>query len=217
MSNYFSALVLTALIGGTACADDETPDAAKPVAAKPAAAPATAAAKPAATAPSSLPHYLQAPGSSLGFSFEQAGATSTGSFKQFATTFDYDEKNLAASKLDVKVQIASLDTQDKDRDSTLASADLFDVEKFPSASYAANSLVKGAKGIEAVGKLTIRGVTKDLRIPLTIRATATGLELSGEATIKRLEFGIGQGEWKSTEWVGDAVKVSYKVQLKKAG
>jgi polyisoprenoid-binding protein YceI len=214
MTNYFSALVLTALIGGTACADDKTPATAKPVA-KPAAAPAAA---PASTAPAAgaAAHYVQAAGSNLGFTFEQAGAQSNGSFKQFATTFDYDEKNLAASKLSVKVQIGSLDTQDKDRDSTLASADMFDVQKYATATYTAGSLAKGANGVEAVGKLTIRNVTKDLRVPLTIKAAGAGLELSGTVTIKRLDYGVGQGEWKSTESVGDAVKLTYKVMLNKA-
>jgi len=219
MTNYLSALVLTALIGGTACADDKSPATSKPVA-KPAAAPAAA---PASTAPAAsalaagaVAHYVQAAGSSLGFTFEQAGAQSNGAFKQFATTLDYDEKNLAASKLSVKVQIGSLDTQDKDRDSTLASADMFDVQKYATATYTAASLVKGANGVEAVGKLTIRNVTKDLRVPLTIKAAGAGLELSGAVTIKRLDFGVGQGEWKSTESVGDAVKLSYKVVLTKA-
>jgi polyisoprenoid-binding protein YceI len=213
MTNYFNALVLTALIGGTACADDKTPAATKPVV-KPSAA--AAATTPAATAAAPLAHYVQAGGSSLGFTFEQAGAQSNGSFKQFATTFDYDEKNLAASKLNVKVQITSLDTQDKDRDGTLNSADLFDSQKFPGATYAASSLAKGASGVEAVGKLTIRGITKDLRVPLKITPAGAGLELSGSVTIKRLDFGVGQGEWKSTEWVGDAVKLTYKVVLNKA-
>ena len=45
----------------------------------------------------------------------------------------------------------------------------------------------------------------------------SGLELTGAVTIKRLDFGVGQGEWKSTESVGDAVKITYKVILTKAG
>jgi polyisoprenoid-binding protein YceI len=166
----------------------------------------------------SLPHYLQAPaGSSLTFSFSQAGADNSGSFKQFATDLTYDEKSLAASKLRVKVQIASLDTQDKDRDTTLAGTDLFDTQKFPLAQFVATSFAKRAGGgIEAVGKLTVRGVTKDLRLPITLRATTAGLELSGEVSLKRLDYGVGQGEWKSTEWVGDDVKLQYKVALVKA-
>jgi len=216
MTNYRSALVLVALIGGSACADDKTPPATKPATApKPAAAAPATAAHPAPTA-GALAHYVQGAGSTLGFTFEQAGAKTNGRFKQFATTFDYDANNLAASRLDVKVQIASLDTSDKDRDSTLASADLFDVQKYPTATYSAASLAKGANGIEAVGKLTLRNVTKDLRVPLTIKPAGNGLELSGTVTIKRLDYGVGQGEWKATDSVGDAVTITYKVVLNKA-
>jgi polyisoprenoid-binding protein YceI len=221
MTNYRSALVLAALIGGAACADDEAPPTAKPAtsnaAAKPAATTAAPASKPAATpAAGAVAHYVQAAGSTLGFTFEQAGAQTNGSFKQFATTLDYDPNNLAASKLDVKVQVGSLDTQDQDRNTTLLSADLFDAQKYPTATYSAGSLVKAANGVEAVGKLTIRNVTKDLRVPLAIKPAGNGLELSGSVTIKRLDYGVGQGEWKSTESVGDPVKITYKVVLKKA-
>jgi polyisoprenoid-binding protein YceI len=117
----------------------------------------------------------------------------------------------------VTIQIASLDTQDKDRDSTLASADFFDTQKFPAAQYVATSLAQRAGGgLEAVGKLTVRGVTRDLRVPLTLRATTGGLALTGQVSLKRLDYGVGQGEWKSTEWIGDEVKLQYNVALVKA-
>ncbi|HTU64698.1 MAG TPA: YceI family protein [Steroidobacteraceae bacterium] len=223
MTNYLVSLATLALFAGSASAQSGAQSgqpgkpsaAAKPASAAPAPA-ATATATPAAAKPAvTLPHYVQAAGSSLGFAFEQAGAQSNGAFRQFTTKFDYDEKNLAASRLDVTVQIGSLDTQDKDRDDTLKSADLFDAAKFPTATFVASSLARGASGVEAVGKLTIRNVTKDLRLPLGIKPTASGLELSGSVTIKRLDYGVGQGEWKSTESAGDPVKITYKVVMAK--
>jgi polyisoprenoid-binding protein YceI len=178
---------------------------------------ASPAAEPPAAAKSAgtVPRYSQAANTgSLTFSFSQAGATNTGSFKSFSTELIYDANNLAASSLKVTVQIGSLATQDQERDDTLKSADLFDAQKFPTAQYTANSLAKTAGGgIEAVGKLTIRGVTRDVRLPLTMRPTANGIELSGDVTLKRLDFGVGQGDWKSTDTVGDAVKLQYKVPL----
>jgi polyisoprenoid-binding protein YceI len=220
MTNYLIVLTAVAALSTGACSAAESSTPLKATAPKPAPAAAAAAkvaAAPAGTSvPAGLPRYAQAPGSSLTFSFVQAGAESKGSFKQFATELGYDEKNLAGSSLKVTVQIGSLETQDKDRNDTLAGADLFDVKKFPVATYAASALVKGAHGVEAVGKLTLHGVTKDLRVPLTIATTATGLTLAGETTIKRLDYGVGQGDWKSTEWVGDEVKLQYKVVLTKA-
>jgi polyisoprenoid-binding protein YceI len=162
--------------------------------------------------------YVQAPsGSSLTFTFVQEGAASKGFFRKFTTELCYDEKSPAAGSLDVKVQTASVDTQDKDRNEMITGADLFDAQKFPAASYVAKTLVKRADGrLDAVGKLTLRGVTKDLRLPLKITRTATGVELSGETAIKRLDYGVGQGDWQSTAAVGDEVKLQYKVLLVKA-
>ena len=153
---------------------------------------------------------------SLEFDFVQAGAASQGRFRQFTTELQYDEQQLAASRLEVTVQIASLDTQDKDRDDTLKSAELLDAGKFPTAQYHATSFARRGNGVEAVGKLTLHGVTRTLRIPLTIRKAADGVEISGEATIKRLDYGVGQGDWSSTEWVGDEVKLQYRVPLTRA-
>jgi polyisoprenoid-binding protein YceI len=174
-----------------------------------------AAAEPAATA---VPRYVQAPaGSTLTFTFTQEGAASKGSFKQFTTELGFDEKSPPTCSLKVEVQIASIDTQDKDRDEMVTGADLFDAQNHPSARYVADSFAKRANGdLEAVGKLTLRGVTHDLRLPLKITRNASGLELSGETSIKRLDYGVGQGDWKSTESVGDEVKVQYKVALVRA-
>jgi polyisoprenoid-binding protein YceI len=229
MTNYITIAAATILLGGAAHASEP---ALKPVApAKPApvsggsgtAAAATTKAAPQLAAPAgttvvaNVPRYAQIPaGSSLAFEFDQAGAQSSGAFKQFATELAYDEKNLAASTLKVTVQIGSLDTQDQERDITLKDKDLFDAAKFPTATYIARSLDKTPNGIVAMGKLTLRGVTKDLRLPLAIRSTPQGVELAGEATIKRLDYGVGQGEWASNEWVGDDVKLTYKVALAKA-
>jgi polyisoprenoid-binding protein YceI len=208
VTNYLAPAALGVMLasGGIATAISTA------VAAQPAAMPA---AKPAAAGPVK---YTQAnAGSSLAFTFSQLGADNTGRFKTFATEFSYDEANPAQGSLLVRVMIDSLDTGDAERDGTLKSADLFDAKGYPAATYVARSLARGASGgLEAVGKLTIRGVSKDVRLPLTLKPVSNGLELSGQVYIKRLDFGIGQGEWKSTESVGDEVKVQYKVALVRA-
>jgi polyisoprenoid-binding protein YceI len=208
MTNYRVSLAAAAVLLTGACHAADTPGTPKPVAATPATAPA-----PATTAP----RWVQGAGSSLTFTFDQAGAASQGSFKQFNTELVYDEKSPAAGSLSVKVQIASIDTQDQERNDMLVGADLFDAQKFPTAQYTASSFARTTAGaLEAVGKLTLRGVTKDLRLPLKIVPTAAGLELSGATAIRRLDYGVGQGDWQSTEGVADEVKIQYKVVLTKA-
>ena len=155
--------------------------------------------------------------SKLEYAFVQAGAQNKGTFKKFTTTLDFAADNLAASKLDVVVDMTSLDSGDKERDDTLRGADLFDISKYPQARFTSAQIVKTASGYDAVGKLTLRGVSRDTHVPLTLRTvTEQGKPVSyltGQTTIKRLDFGVGQGDWKSTEWVGDAVTVTYSVRL----
>ena len=155
--------------------------------------------------------------SSLQYSFVQAGAQNKGTFTKYSTTLDFAPDNLAASKLDVVIDMTSLDTGDKDRDDTLRSPDLFSIAKFPQARFTSAQIVKTADGYDAVGKLTLRGVSRDTHVPFTLRtATEQGKAVSylaGKTTIKRLDFGVGQGDWKSTEWVGDEVTITYSVRL----
>jgi len=216
MTNYLAILGATLSLFAAACHASQ--DTAKPAAVKPAAAAPASAATPAAAATPATgapPRYTQnAAKSSLKFTFEQAGAAASGNFKKFTTVLIYDEKNLAASSLNVRVEIASVDTQEPERDAMLKDADLFNAAKYPAATFVASSLAKRADGgLEAVGKLTIRDTTHDLRLPLTLKPTPDGLELSGKTAIKRLDYGVGQGEMKATDSVGDEVKIEYAVSL----
>lgn len=154
--------------------------------------------------------------STLSFGFTQAGARNKGRFDKFDVNFVVDAAQSQATRLDVAVQIASLDTADKDRDSTLRGADLFNAAKFPQAHFAATTFTHSdATHYEAVGKLTIRDVTRDLRVPFMFapEAGSSAGSMTGQIVIKRLEFGVGQGEWKSTEWVGDEVAVAFTLRL----
>jgi polyisoprenoid-binding protein YceI len=218
MSNYLAILGVTLSLSAAAChasQDSGKLAAAKPAATAPAISAAPAAAAAPATAAPALPRYTQnAAKSSLKFTFEQAGAAASGSFKKFTTVLLYDDKNLAASSLNVRVEIASLDTQEQERDGMLKDAELFNAAKYPAATFAASSLAKRADGgLEAVGKLTIRDITHNLRLPLILKPTPEGFDLSGKIAIKRLDYGVGQGEWKATDSVGDEVKIEYTVSL----
>jgi polyisoprenoid-binding protein YceI len=62
----------------------------------------------------------------------------------------------------------------------------------------------------------LHGVTKDVPIDFQFVSTAGQPKIEGTAKLKRLEFGVGQGDWKSTEWVKDEVKVAFSLVLKPA-
>ncbi len=167
-------------------------------------------------------HYsLDAAKSSLQFTFLQAGAQNTGRFPRFRVALDFPGTDPAGGRLEVTVDVAALDTGDQDRDDTLKGDDLFAVKKFPQASFSAAQIVKTAGGYEAAGKLTIRGVTRAASVPFTFREAAEGGAtvgyMAGKTVVRRLDYGVGQGDWKATDQAGNEVTVSFALRLTSSG
>jgi polyisoprenoid-binding protein YceI len=152
--------------------------------------------------------------SRLEFVGVQAGAEFKGSFHKFTASVDFAPEALDSSRIEVVIDLNSVDSMDKDRDTAIRGADIFDVAHWPTAHYVTRSLTKTAAGYTAVGALTLRGVTKDVPIDFQFTKTAAAAKLEGSAKLKRLDFGAGKGDWKSTEWVADAVKISFSLVLK---
>ena len=152
--------------------------------------------------------------SRLEFTGVQAGADFKGVFHKFTAAVDFSADALASSHFDVQIDMSSEDSKDKDRDQTIKGPDVFDVAHNPTAHYVTKSISKTAGGYTAVGSLTLRGVTKDVPIDFQFTQAGGGAKLEGSAKLKRLDFGVGQGEWKSTEMVNDSVKVSFSLLLK---
>ena len=171
----------------------------------------------AADAPAVTHYVLDAARSSLEFNFLQAGAQNKGRFRTLQVSLEFSSDNLAASRLDVTIETNSVDTGDQERDDALRSADLLAVAKFPQAHFTAAKIERTAAGYDAIGKLTIRGVTRDAHIPFTFKAaTENGAPagyMSGKTSLRRLDYGVGQGDWKATDQVGNDVGVSFALRL----
>ena len=167
-----------------------------------------------AAAPAMAADYVQAPGSTLVFASNYQGETFTGKFGSFTTTMSFDPKQLATSKLDVAIQLAGTQTGNKDRDDTLVSADFFNVGKFAQARYTATKFrALGGNQYAADGTLTLRGASKPVTLTFTWTPGAQPV-LAGKATVKRLDFGVGGGDWADTSTIPNEVAISTKVVLK---
>jgi len=159
-------------------------------------------------------HYASDPARSrLEFSGVQAGAAFTAVFHGFSAAIAFSPDALAASRFDVTITLASVDSKDKDRDGTMRGADVFDVAHYPTAHYVTHSITRTASGFAASGALTLHGTTREVPIQFTFQSRAGGAELAGTAKLKRLDFGVGQGDWKSTDWVANEVSVAFDLQL----
>jgi len=144
-----------------------------------------------------------------------------GRFSQFEGTIEFDEGNPERSSVNVIIQAASVDTNERDRDTHLRSADFFDVETSPTLTFkSARVTPKGGESFEVTGDLTIHGVTK----PVTLAATLLGkakdpwgnerIAFEAETTINRKDFGLLWNAALETGGflVGDDVKISLSVQ-----
>ena len=154
--------------------------------------------------------------SELVFIATQAGAQFEGKFEKFTADIRFDPKDLTGSRFDVTIDMASVNTRDGERDQILKGEDLFAVKQYPTARYVADKFIDKGKGqYSAPGRLTLRDVTKEVPIEFTFTEDPSGAWLKGTATLKRLDFGVGQGDWKDTQTVANEVKVRFALLLNK--
>ncbi len=150
--------------------------------------------------------------SSISFTATQNSAPVTGSFKEFTATIAADPAHYQDSTVNVVVNINSLTTAYTEITSILLGSDWFNVKEFPKAEFKSTKFTKkDDKNYEATGTLTI----KDKSVPVTLTFTAVEspkeqLVVEGHTTLKRLDFGIGQGDWSSTSEIKDEVTVNFK-------
>lgn len=158
--------------------------------------------------------YKVGPGSTLGFSGKFQGQQFDGTFGKFDAAISYDAANLAASRFDVTVDMSTAKTGDGDRDGALPGPDFFDVKKFATAHYVTTGFSKDAKGdVIANGNLTLHGVTRPLALKVAFSPNAGGARLSVTGTLKRLDFGVGSGDYKETSTIADEVLVNGSLNL----
>ncbi|MFZ1988608.1 MAG: YceI family protein, partial [Alphaproteobacteria bacterium] len=84
----------------------------------------------------------------------------------------------------------------------------FDIAKFPVARFETKSFKDLGRGkYEAAANLTIRGVTKEVVFPFSLAIKGKVAKMTGSLALLRTDYGVGQGQWTATDWVGGDVKV----------
>lgn len=158
-------------------------------------------------------YTVQPASSTLGFSNTFQGESFDGKFGRWTAAISYDAANLASSKFDVEVDLASAKTGDSDRDSALPGSDFFDVAKFPKAHFVTTGFRQVGGKVIADGTLTLHGISKPVSLDVTFKPQAGGATLDVAGTVKRLDFGVGTGDYADTSVIGGDVKVTAHLQL----
>lgn len=134
----------------------------------------------------------------IGFSVSHMGISETeGKFTKFEGTVLSDKPDFSDAKIDLTIDVNSINTEDKRRDDHLKAADFFDAAKYPTITFKSKSFKSlGKNKYKLVGDFTMHGVTKEIELDVTYKGTVedpykntkAGFKLSG--VIDRTQFGL---------------------------
>ena len=164
------------------------------------------------------PATLVAAGSEIAFTTKQMGVPVEGKFGKFTAQIALDPKKPETGTVAFSIDTGSARFGSAELDAEVPKATWLNVPRFPQASFN-SSAVKGLGGgkFEVTGKLTIKGATKDLTVPVQVTqagaASAQVSTASGSFVIKRLDFKVGDGDWADTSMLANDIQVRFKLQL----
>lgn len=165
-------------------------------------------------APSMAAQQLDLAKSEIRFTAKQMNVAADGRFRKFAAKVDLDPANLAQSSVSIDIDIASVDIGSKENETELKSKAWFNSSAFPQAHFvASNFKAKGNNLYEASGKLSIKGISRDIVVPFSLQQSGTQQIVSGTVPLKRLAFNVGEGAWSDTDTVADDVLVKFRLIL----
>ena len=156
--------------------------------------------------------------SHVGFSVRHFLTPVAGQFTDVTGTVVYDTENPANSTVDVTVQAASIDTHNEQRDGHLRSEDFFHAEQYPTLSFKSKRVAKLGDDLAVTGDLTIRGVTKEVTVPVEVLGVmGAKAGFSTEFTVDRQEYGVNWNRAldQGGTILGEEVKVTLNLEVDK--
>jgi polyisoprenoid-binding protein YceI/cytochrome b561 len=175
--------------------------------------PATAgqveAATPVVAAAAATPWRVQA-GGKLGFRVDYSGMPVEGSFKRWDAEIVFDPEDLPSSTVNVTIDLASVDSADSERDNMLASDSFFDIAVHPRARFRSTRIShRGGAAYRAAGTLSLHGQQRPITLDFTLDIKGDEATAAGSTTVNRTAFGVGSGQWASTDTIPDNVAVTF--------
>ena len=172
----------------------------------------TAAWQPAHARPK--PAQLVSAGSEIGFTTRQMGVPVDGKFGKFSAQIALDPKKPETGSVAFLIDTGSARFGSAELDAEVPKATWLNVPQFPQASFQSSAIKSSAPGrFEVAGKLSIKGLVRDLVVPVLVTQTGATSTASGAFVIKRLEFKVGEAEWADTSMLANDIQVRFKLVL----
>jgi polyisoprenoid-binding protein YceI len=153
--------------------------------------------------------------SEIRFISRQMGVNVEGRFRKWKANVDFRPKDLAKSKAEFEIDLSSIDLASEESETEVKRPRWFDTAKFPVATFQSTAMKDlGGDRYEIAGTLTMKGRAQDEKIPVEVKKDAAGNSVAtGEFTIRRLAFNIGEGQWSDPSVVADEVVVRVRMVL----
>jgi polyisoprenoid-binding protein YceI len=153
--------------------------------------------------------------SEIRFVTKQMGVNFEGRFRNWTANVLFFPENLAKSRAEFDIELASIDLESDDSEGEVKGPLWFDMAKFPVARFMSTSMRNvGADKYEIVGPLTMKGVTKNVIVPIALKRDSAGNRVAeGTFVVKRLDYSIGLGLWADVQTVANDVVVKIRMVL----
>ena len=159
------------------------------------------------------PAQLQ-PGSEIAFTTKQMGVPVDGKFGKFTAQIALDPKKPETGSVSFAIDTGSARFGSAELDAEVPKATWLNVPKFQQATFRSSAIkAAGAGKFEVAGKLTIKGIERDVVVPVQLAQSGATSTASGSFTIKRLAYKVGEGEWTDTSMLADDVQIRFKLVL----
>ncbi|CAN0618505.1 YceI family protein [Burkholderia multivorans] len=143
---------------------------------------------------------------------KQMNVPTEGVFKKFSAQVKFDPAKAAQGNAQVTIDVASYDLGDKMYNDQVAGKDWFDAKTYPQATFVSTAIAPaGGNKYSVTGKLTVKGKTETLTVPVTVTQNGATQAFDGVLPIKRSAFNVGTGEWKDTSIVADEVQIKFHI------
>jgi polyisoprenoid-binding protein YceI len=155
--------------------------------------------------------------SRLGFAVSWSGQPFEATFKSWQADINFDPADLAHAKATVTIDLGSEISAAPDNDDGLKGAEGFAISQFPTARFETTSFTSKSGGsYVADGRLSLHGVTKQIRLPFHLTIVGNSTHMTAKAVVLRTDFGLGQGEWASPAIIAHEVAITVDLTATKA-
>ncbi len=150
--------------------------------------------------------------SAINFEYRQMGVPMKGGFQRFTTRMRFDPARPETASAQIEIDLASIDAGSADADDESAGRLWFNRSAYPKAQFVSSQIrALGNNRFEMRGTLTLKGRSRELTVPVSFTPGKDAATFAGAFTLKRLDFGIGEGMWADLTTVANEVQVNFRI------